>query len=191
MRPRAGFTLVEVLLSLLIFSFLAAAGVSVLTTMVASREAIRDADQRLSGLGRLHRALQLDLGAALNRDVRDARGETEAAFRMGLPGQPTLLALTRTGSDAVGPGREIRPMRIEYRLVEDRLERRVSDRLDGGQPDAAQILIRGVTSAALTPLGAGGADWTASPEQPLPKGLRFDVVIDGIGETPQTFLVAP
>lgn len=193
MTRRAGFTLVEVLIAVAIFAVLASAGVLVLTRTLDTREVVHERSERLAELQRMRALLRADLGQAAPRRTRGATGRPAPQPLIGAaqPGDP-LLVLVRTG--VANPDDAARPsmQRVEYRLVEDRLERQASDYLDGARPGARQVLLRGVRSAAVSFVsrGAEAPAYAASSDRPLPDAVRLRLTVDGLGEIDQLLLVA-
>ncbi len=189
---RAGFTLVEVLVSLLIFALIAAAGAAVLGQTVDNRFAVKAASDRTADLQRMRSLLRADLGQAAARRSRGPTGRPMPQPMSGpaAPGDP-LLVLTRTGWS--NPGQRPRPslQRVEYRLVEDRLERRVSTHLDGARPGAPQVLYRGVRDVTVGFIKDGGEApaYIVTPDRPLPDAVRIRMTLDGYGPVEQLFLV--
>lgn len=189
---RAGFTLVEVLISLLIFALIAAAGASVLSLSIDNRFAVKAASARTAGLQRMRSLLRADLGQAAARRSRGPTGRPQPQSMMGaaVPGDPVLV-LSRTGWS--NPGEAARPslQRVEYRLVEDRLERRVSSHLDGARPGPPQVLYDGVRDLSVSFLRDGGEApaFITTPERPLPDAVRLTMTLEGYGPVEQLFLV--
>jgi len=189
---RAGFTLVEVLVSLLIFALIAAAGAAVLGQTVDNRFAVKAASDRTADLQRMRSLLKADLGQAAARRSRGPTGRPMPQPMSGpaAPGDP-LLVLTRAGWS--NPGQRPRPslQRVEYRLVEDRLERRVSSHLDGARPGAPQVLYRGVREVTVGFIKDGGEApaYIVTPDRPLPDAVRIRMTLDGYGPVEQLFLV--
>lgn len=189
---RDGFTLVEVLVSLLIFALIAAAGAAVLSLSVDNRFAIKAATDRTADLQRMRGLLKADLGQATGRRSRGPSGRALPQPMTGAlsPGEPALV-LTRAGW--TNPGERARPslQRVEYRLVEDRLERRVSNHLDGARPGPPQVLYRGVRDLTVVFLkdGSEAPAYIPTSERPLPDAVRITMTLDGYGPVEQLFLV--
>lgn len=189
---RTGFTLVEVLVSLLIFGLIAAAGSAVLSTTIDNRFAVKAASDRTADLQRMRSLLRSDLGQAAARRSRGPTGRPEPQPMVGAqnPGDPALV-LTRAGWS--NPGEQPRPslQRVEYRLVEDRLERRISTHLDGARLGPPQILHRGVRELKVSFLrsGAEAPAYTATLDRPLPDAVRVTMTLDDYGPVDQLFLV--
>lgn len=189
---RAGFTLVEVLISLLIFALIAAAGASVLSLAIDNRFAVKAASDRTAGLQRMRGLLRADLGQAAARRSRGPTGRPQPQPLMGAaaPGDPVLV-LSRAGWS--NPGDAARPslQRVEYRLVEGRLERRVSTHLDGSRPGPPQVLFEGVRDLTISFLrdGAEAPAFITTLERPLPDAVRLTMTLEGYGPVEQLFLV--
>ena len=192
MRGREGFTLVEVLVSLLIFALIAAAGAAVLGLSIDNRFAIKAASDRTADLQRMRSLLKADLGQAAGRRSRGPTGRPVPQPMSGpaAPGDPVLI-LTRAGWS--NPGGQARPslQRVEYRLVEEQLERRVSSHLDGARPGPPQVLYRGVRDLTVAFLkdGQEAPAYIVTAERPLPDAVRIRMTLDGYGAVEQLFLV--
>lgn len=191
---RGGFTLVEVLIALAIFALIGGAGALVLSQAVDSRFAVKAASDRIADLQRARALMRADIGQAVGRRTRTPTGRPipqPMATGAG-PAEP-LLVLTRAGWS--NPGDDARPslQRVEYRLVEDRLERRASGFLDGARPGPPQVLYRGVKSARAAFLrdGAEAPAYLVTPDRPLPDAVRIVLTLDGYGPVDQLFLVGP
>lgn len=190
--PRAGFTLVEVLVSLVIFALIAAAGAAVLGQSVDTRFAVKAATDRTADLQRMRGLLRADIGQAAPRRLRGPTGRPapQAMTGPGAPGEPVLV-LTRAGWSNPGERARASLQRVEYRLVEGRLERRASPHLDGSRPGPPQVLYRGVRDLAVTFLrdGTEAPAFLVTPERPLPDAVRLRMTLDGYGTVDQLFLV--
>lgn len=192
MRSRAGFTLVEVMISLLIFAMLAGAGAAVLSATIDNRFAIKAASDRVGDLQRMRGLLRADLGQATARRSRGPTGRPSPQPLIGAasPGDPVLV-LNRAGWS--NPGEQARPslQRVEYRLVGDRLERRASSHLDGARPGPPQVLYRGVSDVAVAFVRDGEAApaFISSLDRPLPDAVRISMTVKGYGRIDQLFIV--
>ncbi len=71
---RAGFTLVEALVSLSIFALLATAGSAVLSQAIDNRFAVKSATDRTADLQRMRGLLGADIGQAAPRRARGPTG---------------------------------------------------------------------------------------------------------------------
>ncbi|WP_439473007.1 type II secretion system minor pseudopilin GspJ [Brevundimonas sp.] len=189
---RSGFTLVEVLISLLIFAMLAAAGAAVLGVTIDNRFAVKAQSDRVGDLQRMRSLLRADLGQATGRRARGATGRPAPQAMVG-PMSPADPILTLTRAGWTNPGEQARPslQRVEYRLVDDRLERRVASQLDGARPGPPQVLYRGVRDVVVAFIIDGQASpaYTSTLDRPLPDAVRITMTLEGYGAVEQLFLV--
>lgn len=192
MTRRTGFTLVEVMISLLIFALIAGAGAVVLASAIDSRFAVKAASDRTGDLQRMRGLLQADLGQTTARRSRGLTGRpmSQPIVGAGEPGDPVLV-LTRAGWSNPGEAARSSLQRVEYRLVQGRLERRVSDHLDGARPGPPQVIYRGVQDVAVLFLrdGTAAPAFISSPDRPLPDAVRIGLTLEGYGRVEQAFLV--
>lgn len=187
-----GFTLVEMLVSLLVFALLCAAGVAVMAHAVDSRGLVAGRMDRLGELQRARALLQQDLAQAAPRRVRDGRGEPARGVFHAAPdgvGDP-LLAFVRRGIENPEGLPRGSLEHVTYRLVEDRLERSSRATLDGGAHRPPQVVLRGVRSLRM----AYRHDDQWSPAWPggraaVPEAVELRLEIDGVGELRQVFLM--
>jgi general secretion pathway protein J len=137
--------------------------------------------------------LKADLAQAAPRRVRAPTGRPLPRALMGQeqPGDP-ILTLVRNGWSNPGQAPRASLQRVEYRVVEGRLERRVFPYLDGARPGPPQVLCRGVKDAAVTFIqdGSEAQAFITSSDRPLPDAVRIVMTLDGVGRLEQLFLVA-
>lgn len=189
---RDGFTLVEVLIALTLFAIIAAAGTAVLSMSINNRFVVKSTTDRVAALQRTRALLKADLGQATTRRTRDRNGEPRVSPIAGAaaPGDPVLM-VTRAGWSNSGRASRSSLQRVEYRLVDGRLERRVSVHLDGSRPGAPQVMMVGVTDVTLAFLSEGRETPIPSPdpERPLPEAARLTMTVEGYGTLTQLFLI--
>ena len=188
-----GFTLVEMLVSLLVFALLCAAGVTVMAWTVDNRGVVAGRMDRIGELQRARALLRQDLAQAAPRRVRDGRGEPiRSAFHAAPEGVgDPLLSFVRRGIE--NPEAQPRGSleRVTYRLVEDRLERSSRAALDGAADAPPQVVLRGVRSLRMayrhrdqwSPAWPGG-------RASVPDAVEIRMQLDGVGELRQVFLLA-
>lgn len=186
-RNEHGFTLVELMVSLMIFGMLAAAGVALLSFSVRAQEA---AENRLGELSQLRRASTLmaaDLGQAAARLHRDGTGTPLPAFT----GGGTGLGFVRRGWENVDGAPRSSLQRVEYRLSAGKLERLSWPMVDGAAPRAAVTMLDGVRSLAFRyrmPTGDWRDRWEPEEVDDLPLAVEMVVEAEGSGVTRQLFL---
>jgi general secretion pathway protein J len=191
---RNGFTLVELMVALMIFGLLSAAGVSLMAFSVRAQAAANDRLGEIAALRRLNAILTADLAQVMPRIVRDDQGAALPAF-VGGPGQAGAVAMgfVRGGWDNSGGAARPSLQRVEYRLEQGRLQRIAWPMLDGAQPRPAATILTGVRSFALR--YRDDRDWRErwDPVRPtdLPRAVEVVVDVEGIGRVRQLFLAGP
>jgi general secretion pathway protein J len=182
-----GFTLVELMVSLMIFGMLSAAAVGLLSFSVRAQEA---AEGRLGDLSQLRRASTLmaaDLGQTAGRMHRDGDGAALPAFTGGSSG----IGFVRRGWENIDGAGRASLQRVEYRVSGNRLERISWPMVDGAPPRAAAVLLDEVRSVEFRYRMASG-DWRDrwDPEKPddLPLAVEMVAETQGSGVTRQLFL---
>lgn len=191
MTRRAGFSLMEMLVALALFALIGAAGVAVVVTGTTNREVVAQASERMSRLQRLDAILRADLGQAAARPVREADGRARAAAFTGGDDE-VLLDFVRGGRGDVAGETATSVQRVDYRLVDGRLERRAWNHPDGARPGEPVVLHDGVRAAriAFVSQGRESAAWAGSPDRPLPDAVRLVLELDDWGEVPLLILTA-
>jgi general secretion pathway protein J len=188
-----GFTLVEMMVALLIFGIVSAAGVGIMSFSVDNQQIVRVRAQRLDELQRTRTALKADLAQAAGRRTRSEDGRPAGRAMSGgdqAVGGP-LLQLVRRGWDNPDAAPRASLQAVEYRLANGRLERRTRPALDGAAYAPPQVLLTGVAGARVA-FEIGG-QWIETlpngPHQPLPQAVRLDLTLDDYGPLSQVFVV--
>lgn len=188
-----GFTLVEMMVALLIFGLVSAAGVAVLSFSVDNQQVVRARSHRLGEIQRARSALKADLAQAATRRTRGPDGRPAPRNLTGgeqAAGGP-LLQLVRRGWDNPDAAPRASLQAVEYRLAEGRLERRTRRALDGAAWSPPQVLLTGVREAGVA-FRVGGQWVEALPNgthQALPQAVRLDLTLDDYGALSQLFVV--
>lgn len=194
----AGFTLVEMLVAMVVFALIAAAGVGVMAYAADNQDVVRGRMDRLGEFQRARALLKADLSQAALRRVRGRDGTAALdafigstdSHPMAQAGTIPLFALTRRGWE--NPDREPRAslQHVEYRLVDGQLERSVRGALDGAEPGEPQVLLTGVRSAAIGyhQRGHWNRGWPGGVAE-MPDALRLELQLDGLGRVDQWFLL--
>lgn len=170
-----GFTLVEVMISLLIFGLLAAAGVAVLSFSVRAQGVTQAKFDDIAALSRLNAIVSADLAQAVPRATRDAQGAPQLAFE-GASGDP-MLALVRGGWTNLDEAPRPDVQKVEYRLRNGAIERIAYPLLDGADPLPPAVMLGGVDQVALRYRikGAWSDRWLSTPDAPLPDALEMQI----------------
>jgi len=148
-----GFTLVEVLVSLFIFSILSAASLAVLTSVLGSKDLMANKSEELRQRTTLRILLKSDFANTVIVPKIDAFGQPEQAFFVGGSfGDERFLSLSRTGWDNPG-GIERRSglQAVEYVLRDKTLIRQIKARFNpiASTPVLEQSLMEGVERVTM------------------------------------------
>ncbi|NNM77902.1 type II secretion system minor pseudopilin GspJ [Sphingomonas sp. ID1715] len=142
---RNGFTLVELLVALTIFSMLAVAGVALLRFSVDAQAATGARLKELAAQRRVESLILADAAQAVPRITRNEAGDPVQAFE----GDASGFTLVRAGVDALGEGARPTLQKVRYSLDGGNLTRSSYAMLDGAAPAATNILLGGVAGLRL------------------------------------------
>lgn len=186
-----GFTLVEMLIALLIFGMITAAGVTLLTLTVRTQESAQGLLDNLGELRRTDALLNADLAQAAPRIHRDGGGEPVPAFTGGNGGEALLMAFVRRGWGDDATFRSSL-QRVEYRLRDGRLERWRYDAVDGEGRAVAMPLLDRVRRVQLRYRDRDGSwrdRWDPTDPARLPAAVELVSDSEGHGQVRQLFAV--
>lgn len=148
-----GFTLLEVLLSLMIFAMLGMAIYSVISNTIKGHEAVQTQNKALTELQRAFTMLEADMVQMAQRQIRvDGEAPTRVFFRAGeylFDSESYGFGLVRDGWTNPGfvlPRSELQP--VAYRVVENQLQRLYFNFVDNelGTEPKIQTLMTGVSA---------------------------------------------
>jgi general secretion pathway protein J len=178
---QAGFTLIEVMIALMIFGMIAAAGVALLAFSVRAQGATTTALEDVGDLNRLSAILTADLAQAQDRPTRDVAGALLPPF-VGDAGSG--IRLVRGGWSNPDDAPRAGLQKVEYRLAADGIERIAYPALDGAAPLPAALLLDHVMSVRwrYRYAGAWSDTWQGIPQATLPQAVELVATRDG-GET--------
>lgn len=185
-----GFTLVELLVALFVFSLLAVAGTALLAFGVDAQARTAERLGDMAGTARLRALLTADIGQAAPRPWRDETGTRRPAM---MSDATAVLSLVRRGwSNDGGAGRSSL-QRVEYRLSDGRLERWSAPLVDGAAPGPAAVLAEDVTALTLRFRVAGDWQqaWRPAASDLLPDAVEMTLATGGAPPLRQVFLVGP
>lgn len=177
---QAGFTLVEMMVALFVFSLLSVAGVALLRGAVTSNEVT---DAKLGDMARMQRLVSLmeaDLSQAVPRPYRDERGERVAAFASETGNSERgVLSFTRSGQSNINNKPRSNMQRVSYRIKDNQLQRLQYEMTDGGAISEPAILLDGISGLELRfrdKRGQWVSAWQTERLSDLPRAveLRFD-----------------
>ncbi|KAB2936544.1 MAG: type II secretion system protein GspJ [Candidatus Contendobacter sp.] len=131
--PTHGFTLLELLVALAVFSIMAIAAYSGLRNVLYTRAAVEEQNRRLAAVQMAVYRLEQDIEQTTPRGIRDEYGEPQGAL-LGDPLADDRLTLTRAGWDNPLGQQRANLQRVTYRLRDGRLWRLYWPVLDRGGP---------------------------------------------------------
>lgn len=194
-HKQSGFTLVEVLVAMFIFSLISVGTMSALTNSLQGRVQIETRLEMLAELETARSLIKSDMSNLILRPSRDAYGNKDLYLLSG--GVDTLLDFTRAGRDNPG-GLQRRGdlQRVAYVFEDGTLLRRA---LPHENPSAAdtvydRVLLDNVLTADIEFItGDQAVTYLAIPptgsKGDLPDMIRLTINIDGEGELVQYFEV--
>jgi general secretion pathway protein J len=187
----SGFTLVEMMVALAIFSMISVAGVALLQSASRSQLIVKDRLADMSETSRAIAMIESDLAQAIARPVRSASAPVEPAFVAGGPLDGQIFAATRGGQSNLDNAPRADLQRVAYVLEKGELRRTSWSMLDGGTPRTS-VLLRDVSSATTRFREADGDwrnDWDAADPLALPRALELIIVQKGAAPLRLLFLV--
>jgi len=178
-----GFTLVEVLISIFIFSLISVASVGALTSSLQGKARLNESLNDLSKLQHMRALVSSDMSSIIKRQNRDLLGGFDPVFLSG--GPDNLIEFTRSGRD--NPGfLAVRSdlQRVSYVFESDRLIRRVMVHENpSAQGDTVdRILLSGLKTADMKfhtgKLVQDQIERNLSDNLDLPDMVELDIVFE-------------
>ena len=188
----AGFTLVEVMISLFIFGLLAAAGVGLLSFSVRAQTATSAKLDDVAAFNRLTSSLTADLAQALPRQARGEAGEIQPAF-FGAAGSGTvpMLRLVRGGWSNLDEAPRAAVQKVDYIYIDGGIARVAYPMVDGAAPLPTSPMLTHVRSATFRYRydGAWSDHWDGGSAAVMPQAMELRLVRDDGTEFRALFLV--
>lgn len=165
-HSEAGFTLVEALVSLLIFSLIAGGGVLLLSQTLQAQGRVEAAQEELRAIQSTRALLASDLAQITPRAIRE-RGKPPFVFA-GVGGAKPAMSFVRAAGDPGAPDQvTTRLVVVEYRIADDgSLVRLTRDAIDPG-PNAEKrtrtvVAAPGETQFEFNDGSGWRSDWPSS-----------------------------
>lgn len=190
-----GFTLLEILIALFIFSILSLIMAAALRTVINAQAGAENKAQRLRQWQMALLVMSRDIEQAVDRPVINATGKEEAAFI----GEPTSFTFTHTGyanlSDTI---RRSHLQRTGYVWRDEALWRFTLPVLDAAPKtkiQKRQLVSDVITNAHFQYLAQTGRfydHWPlehAQDESSLPRGVKISFTVSPWGELTQFYLI--
>jgi general secretion pathway protein J len=189
-RHQTGFTLLEILVAVSIFSIMSVVALTGIKVILDSQEATNRVAVQIKSLQNTFFYFDQDLRYAIARDIRDEFGDTQAAMVADNAG-PQGLALTRMGIGNLQGSKRSSMARVRYWLKEDTLIRSRYKTLDrAGEPQSLdRALMENVEELEFRFLGAN-KEWQPSwpPLNPtanqgaLPRAIEINLTHEQMGK---------
>lgn len=192
-----GFTLVEMLVAMVVFSLLAAAASGLLGVSLRNAETFERADAATRELQIARTIMRADFSQIARRPVRDAYGAPLPTVFTGGPApmEKPILTFVRHGWDNPGGADGRASLQyVEYAVVKGALIRRSRPYLDPTPetPVTTATLLSDVGQASVSFLARGqwSDRWVATAVQAtLPEAIALDVTFAAASQIRQAFLV--
>jgi general secretion pathway protein J len=172
-RRDSGFTLVEVMVALLIFGMIAAAGAALLSFSVRAQGATAAKLDDVGAVARLDSLLAADFAQAVDRPSRDERGTLLPAFT----GERLSFRLVRAGWTNVDAAPRSSLQKVEYRFAANAIERIAYPLVDGAAPLPPIVVLDRVTGLTwrYRIQGAWSERWDGTQGAPLPQAAEMTI----------------
>jgi general secretion pathway protein J len=187
LSKQQGFTLLEIVIALAIFSVMSMMAYAGLAAMLDAKASTVPRAQQLAQLQTTLYLLNEDLSQVIKRPIRDQLGSSEPAFSMGRGNE--ILVFTRTVPSWLANSSETNLLRVSYSLEKEALYRRVwtiPDRTQQTEYRRRKLLVtQGVTIKGFS---AKTKTWGEVVGE-IPKALDISFKLDGLGSVHRTFLI--
>lgn len=193
-RRLAGFTLIEIIIVVLVFSVMSVMAYGGLNSVLRTRSGIEDSMRRTADVQRAYQRLRADFQNLRDRAARDTYGDAQAPFALDRDGALTLIRGGRRSPMQTGRSSL---ERVSYR-IEDRVLRRSSwpvvDLPQESKPADLPLLanVEEIRWRFLDPAGEWQTRWpveesqsgalSASAAEPPPVAVELTLVTKDWGE---------
>ncbi len=203
-RPaELGVTLIELLVAMLIFAIIAVLSYRTLGSVFQTREQLQKESSKWRDAALFYSRIENDLGALLNRPIKNADNLDEPAFmlrRYPANTNEATLTFTRTGF-ADNDNAMAAPQRIGYRLRDGKLELLIWPGLDQAPRATPQVYtalnnVREASWRALDPRQSWQPGWRDQGEQNtdnkpviFPLALELSITLTSGEKITRTFAI--
>ena len=187
LSKQQGFTLLEILIALAIFSVMSMMAYAGLAAILDARASTVPRAQQLAQLQTTLYLLNEDLSQVIKRPIRDQLGSSEPAFSIGRGNE--ILVFTRTVPSWLANSSETNLLRVSYSLENETLYRRVwtiPDRTQQTEYRRRKLLVtQGVTIKGFSSKTKAWGEIVGE----IPQALDMSFKLDGLGSVHRTFLI--
>ncbi len=199
-RPQRGFTLIEIMVAVAIFSLMSVIAWGALSNALDDAEMLTDRMDRLQAIQRAVRLITTDLALAAPRSVRNEIGDTQLPAILSSLSGDFALEVTHGGwGNPAGLPRGTQ-QRSAYRLEEDQLVRyhwNVLDRTFSNEPVATVLLddVQSLFFRFYADTGEPTEVWppqsATNPLRARPRAVEIVLSLGDSGEITRLIEVAP
>ncbi|THB68216.1 MAG: type II secretion system protein GspJ [Gammaproteobacteria bacterium] len=199
-KDYSGFTLVEVLVALFIFSTISVIAFAGLQSVLRSRQVIEDNVDRMIELRKGMRVLQRDIEQSVARPVRGEFGDL--LYSMHGNKEEQILDFTRTGRLNPAGLKRSHLQRVRYMFSDGALMRGAWNTLDGGSDEQRRdfVLFSQVSEFSFRFLSSDDKwsdSWPIDSDEEdmrkmalLPKAVEIAITFSDLGEVKRIFAIA-
>ena len=196
MKQAHGFTLIELMIAITVFSFLSLGAYQVLDGVIRSDEIAETHSKKLKQLQRSFVVLERDFEQATARPMRDEGEKAQAPFRAGkylFESEFDGVSLVRLGwRNPQGQLPRSGLQRVAYTVRDNELVRHYylyPDPVVGTEPKE-EVLLSGVNGFSLAFFK--GKNWLEkwSDKQSIPDGVKLTIDLEGFGEIERIFILS-
>lgn len=195
MFRKAGFTLIEILIAMFIFTIVSVIIVGALHTVFTSQSSTEKSASRLADLQMALTLMSRDFEQVSERTITNAAGAIEGAFI----GTNNSATFTHAGlANPLGQAQRSTLQRVRYQLIKNKLIRETWAALDQSKDtkSAERILLRAVTELNFEYLDQNGkfhtrwppADQTSNSET-IPKAVKVFITLQDLGKISQLYVI--
>lgn len=199
---RGGFTLLELLMAIAVFSVMSAMAYGGLASVLSVRQTLTRQADDLAALQMTFYHLEADVEQALDRSRREMGGLPPPSFSGG-EGLDFFLAFTRSGWTNPGQVARSSLQRVAYTLEDQTIRRHHWQTLDGMLQESphASVLLRGVLAVEIRffdranvwqpfwPPNLGATPSSTAGREPLPRAVEIIIEKKGWGRMRRLFEV--
>ncbi|WP_416306895.1 type II secretion system minor pseudopilin GspJ [Neptunicella sp. SCSIO 80796] len=195
MKRIAGFTLLEVLVSLAIFAIIGLASNAVLTSVIDSDQLSTERFTQLEKLQRAMLTIERDVMQAVPRHIRIEGESSDWSIKGGsgeFESQADGLGFIREGwhnPQLVLPRSTLQP--VMYRLQDEQLQRVYSNYVDNviGYEPKVRVLLENIENFQVTFINGPDKAEEEYASQALPKAIELTITSKDFGEIKRTLLL--
>lgn len=191
----SGFTLIEILVALFIFSILCMLMLSALHNTINLLNGTEKNAERLRKMQMMLLLMSRDIESSVNRPIYNAAGKEEPAFM----GTPTSMTFTHTGmAGDINEMNSSALQRVNYYNAENKFVRKTWDAIDQAPTTLARerILNNDITTEFqyLDKNGKFQPNWNAQGQtrssEPLPRAVNIIITVPQWGTLKQLYVIA-